>query len=61
MFADWKFICSAKQVGFLLSFMIGILQNFLEGYDTKYFKALLLQFSIWIVARSSAMYMYVTD
>jgi len=46
-FADWKFICSAKQVGFRLSFMIGILQNFLEGYDTKYIKALLLQFSIW--------------
>lgn len=60
-FADWNFTCSAKQVVFRLSFMIGILQNFLEGYDTKYIKALLLQFSIWIVTIRSAVYVLVTD
>jgi hypothetical protein len=46
LFADWKFACSAKHVGFFLCFTIGILQNFLEGCDSKYFKAFFSQFSI---------------
>lgn len=45
-FTDPIFTCSAQQVGYLLSFMIGILQNFLEDYGIKYIKAMILQFSI---------------
>jgi hypothetical protein len=36
----WIFSCSARQVGSHSSFMIGIRQNSLEGFDIKYFKEL---------------------
>lgn len=41
-FADSMFTCSAKQVGFHLSFTTGILPNFLEGYGTKYFQSIVI-------------------
>lgn len=42
------FACSALRVGFRSSSMIGILLNFPDDLGTKYFKGLLLQFSIYM-------------